>query len=132
MTARQFHDGRILRLEPGEVFVFGSNERGLHGAGAAALAKQRFGAEWGVGEGPTGRCYALPTKDMAIRTLPLAEIEHYAARFVAHATSQPGTRFLLTAVGCGLAGYTPAQIAPFFAAAPANVIFPPEFAPANR
>lgn len=128
MAVREFHDGRIRRLGPAERFVFGANEAGVHGAGAARFAMQAFGAQRGVGIGPTGRCYALPTKDRSIRTLPIDRIAEHVADFIEYATRHPEQRFLLTAVGCGLAGYAPEEIAPLFAAAPANVVFPPEFA----
>jgi hypothetical protein len=67
---------RITELHPGEVFVFGSNLAGIHGAGAAAIpAHSHFQAEWGVGEGPTGRCYAIPTKDHKIKSRALEDIK---------------------------------------------------------
>lgn len=124
---REYHDGQIRRLGPNEIFVFGSNEAGVHGAGAAKFARQAFGAQQGVGIGPTGRCYALPTKDRRIQTLPLERIRSHVDAFLAHARQHPDRRFLLTAVGCGLAGYSAPEIAPMFSEAPGNVVFPPEF-----
>lgn len=118
---------KITSLQPNEVFVFGSNLAGRHGAGAARDARILFGAQHGVGEGMTGQCYALPTKDRRIQTLPLAQIQEYIRRFIAFAKANPDKKFLVTAVGCGYAGYTHAQIAPMFKAPPVNVALPEEF-----
>lgn len=109
------------------VFVFGSNLAGRHGAGAALWAKQNRGAVYGLGVGRQGNSYAIPTKDMALRTLPLSAVEYYVAQFIAYAKNNSALTFQLTAIGCGLAGYTPDQIAPMFKEAPANVALPPEF-----
>lgn len=102
------------------IFVFGSNLAGIHGAGAADEAYQNFDAKWGVGEGPTGRAYAIPTKDENIQTLPLERIKQSVDKFIEHARQCSAEEFFVTAVGCGLAGYTPEQIAPMFKDAPAN------------
>ena len=118
---------RLTALPPGHIFVFGSNLRGVHGAGAARDAVDFFDAEHGVGEGMTGRAYALPTKDASIRTLPMERIAVHARRFIDFAASRPDLTFILTPVGCGLAGYRAAQIAPLFANSPPNVVKPPEF-----
>lgn len=110
------------------VFVFGSNLAGRHGKGAALWAVQHRGATYGIGEGRMGNSYALPTKDHRIRTLPLEEIERRSVpNFLAYARCHPELTFQLTPVGCGLAGYTPAQIAPMFRWAPDNVLMPAEF-----
>lgn len=111
------------------VFVFGSNLAGRHGRGAADYAKQVFVAATGVGEGPTGSAYALPTKDAAMNTRPLDQIAVSAARFIAYAKEHPEITFRLTRVGCGLAGYSDRHIAPLFVDLPANVDAPPEWAP---
>lgn len=116
-------------MNPNVVFVFGSNLAGRHGKGAAEHAARYYGAEIGVGEGPTGRAYALPTKDRDLRPLPLQEIAAHVEAFLAHARSRPVTTFLVTQVGCGLAGYEPQQIAPFFASAPANCFLSAEWIP---
>lgn len=123
-----FSPAHITRLAPNEVFVFGANTRGAHGAGAAKTARVKFGAEPGVGEGPTGQCYAIPTKDYNIQTLPLEAISFSVAQFLKYARQHPELTFLVTAIGCGLAGYSPKQIAPMFAGAPENVRLPVEFA----
>ena len=117
----------ITELQPREVFVFGSNLAGVHGAGAARQALKQFGARWGVGEGPTGRCYALPTKNADIQTRTLAEIQGSVTTFLRYARDHSNERFLVTAIGCGLAGYGPRDIAPMFAGATGNVVLPEVF-----
>jgi hypothetical protein len=102
------------------VVVFGANEAGIHGAGAAKDALDYYGALWGKGFGPAGRSFAIPTKDWNIQTLPLDAIGHYIRRFLAYAKAHPDDSFLVTPIGTGLAGYTAEQIAPFFAFAPKN------------
>lgn len=89
-----------------EIFVFGSNLAGRHGAGAAKYAMEVFGAEYGVGEGLTGRAYALPTKDMKLKTRALIDIEISLDKMLMCArVNQNDMWFRLTPVGCGLAGY---------------------------
>lgn len=119
----------ITSLYPNEVFVFGSNRRGSHGAGAADFAFRNFGAVWGKGEGLANRSYALPTKDRNIQTLPLEEIKIHIENFIDFANGNPQLVFLVTQVGCGLAGYKPEDIAPLFAAAKLleNIYLPIEF-----
>jgi len=89
------------------IFVFGSNLQGIHGAGAAKFARDHYGAHPGVGEGLTGEAYALPTKHTPSKGMSLTEIHGSLHRFAKFAKSHPETDFLLTAVGCGLAGFTP-------------------------
>jgi hypothetical protein len=118
----------ITELRPGQIFVFGSNEAGRHGAGAARQAI-RFGAVWGCGTGLCGRTYALPTKDAHLRPLPLGTIDLYIGQLVDCARSHPELQFLVTAIGCGLAGFTPQQIAPLFLSRtlPGNISLPRSF-----
>lgn len=97
-----------------EIFVFGSNLRGIHDAGAARVARDLFGAERGVASGLTGRSYALPTKDGGLKTLPLREIQRHVAELLSYADSHPDQHFFVTRVGCGLAGYEDDDIAPMF------------------
>lgn len=106
------------------IFVFGSNLAGRHGKGAAKFARDYLGAEYGVGEGPTGSCYAIPTKDYNIKTRSLDEIEGSIVRFLEYASMSSDT-FLVTPIGCGLAGYKPAQIRAVFMKYPIsdNVVF---------
>ena len=113
----------IDSLLPGQIFVFGSNKEGQHYGGAAAYAYKYFHAEWGVGEGITGLCYALPTMD------GLEEMGKAVGRFTEHALADPDHNYLVTAVGCGIAGYTPEDVAPMFmeAASLPNVYLPQSF-----
>lgn len=111
----------------GSIFVFGSNCAGRHGKGAALAARLHHGAIYGNGRGPQGNSYAIPTKDAQLRTLSLHEIEAHVKEFLAYAEVHPELTFQLTAIGCGLAGYTPQDIAPMFVRAPANVHKPQEF-----
>lgn len=109
------------------IFVFGSNLAGRHGAGAAKFALQRHGAVYGIGQGLSGKSYAIPTKNGNIKTLPLSEIEKYVKTFLQFAKEQPSYIFNVTPIGCGLAGYKYNQIAPFFRNRLENVHLPPEF-----
>lgn len=108
---------------PDNVFVFGSNESGIHGAGAARHAYDKQGAQLGQGFGLAGRSFAIPTKDWTIGPLSLATIEFYVRRFIAFAKLNPGSNFNVTAIGCGLAGYRHSDIAPMFKDAPNNCTF---------
>jgi hypothetical protein len=104
----------ITELMDNEVFVFGSNEGGKHGGGAAKLAI-KWGAKWGQAEGLYGKTYAIPTKNAAItKTLPLDRIQTYIDRFIDFASLRTDLKFLVTEIGCGLAGLTPELVAPFF------------------
>lgn len=104
------------------IFVFGSNLAGIHGAGAAQYAHKHLGAKWGVGEGPTGQCYALPTKDRQIKDISLVRIKTHVDRFLEFAKDVPND-FKVTCVGCGLAKWTHKDIAPMFIGAPDNCYF---------
>ena len=113
----------IETLQPDEVFVFGSNERGSHGAGAALTAYQKFGAVMGEGEGLFGQSYALPTME------GVENVKKAVARFTEFAKNHPDLKFLVTRVGCGIAGYTDKEIAPMFREASElpNVSIPESF-----
>lgn len=100
---------KIECLSMCEVFVFGSNLQGQHGGGAARYAYDHFGAEWGVGIGQTGQCYAIPTMHGGVE-----DIRPYVEDFVKYAKSHPLNRFLLTRIGCGIAGFTDEQMARLF------------------
>jgi hypothetical protein len=100
------------------ILVFGSNQAGVHGAGAAKLAHDKYGARYGVGFGLEQRSFAIPTKDLQIQTLKLPAIENFvslARRHIKHRIENAHNRFWFTAIGCGLAGYTHMDIAPMFA-----------------
>lgn len=105
------------------IFVFGSNKAGIHGAGAAKYAFDKLGAEWYVGEGLTGNCYALPTKDEKIEDMELTEIYKHVVKFCEFARRNPDMKFELTPVGTGLAGHSKKDIAGLFLSAklPSNV-----------
>ncbi len=109
------------------IFVFGSNLAGRHGKGAALYARQHYGAIYGQGVGLQGRSYAIPTKDKRIRTLPLERIAIYVRDFLEFAQQHPELHFQVTRIGCGLAGYTDAEIAPLFSDAPPNCQLPDEW-----
>ena len=110
------------------IFVFGSNLAGRHGKGAALQAKNAHGAVYGVGSGPTGNAYAIPTKDQSLQPLPLADIARHIQDFIDYARglaiTRPEVKFSITRVGCGLAGFQDDEIAPLFADAPGNCLLP--------
>lgn len=108
---------------PNACFVFGSNTAGRHGAGAARHAMEHHGAIYGRGIGFQGDSYAIPTKDDRIQTLPLEDVRMWVQKFLNSARTLPETTFHVTQIGCGLAGFTPEQIAPLFADAPRNCKF---------
>jgi len=112
-----------------DIFVFGSNEAGIHGAGAAYFAEQELDAKHGMGFGPTSLTFAIPTKNWGLRTLGLATIGFYVGRFIRFAERYPERIFYVTKIGCGLAGYKPEQIAPLFIDAVdiPNIYLPSEF-----
>lgn len=110
-----------------DVFVFGSNLAGRHGAGSAKWAVRHHGAVYGIGNGRCDRSYAIPTKDERLKVLPLNRIQYYVTQFLNHARSHKKDSFHIVAIGCGLAGYSPHDIAPFFKDAPYNCKLPPEF-----
>lgn len=111
------------------IFVFGSNLAGRHGKGAALHARQHFGAIYGQGQGRQGNSYAIPTKDAYLRSLPLSVIRYQIEVFLTYANYHSDLQFQVTAIGCGLAGYQPHEIGPFFRGAPANCQLPKEFLP---
>lgn len=115
---------RIDTLERDEIFVFGSNLAGHHMGGAARAAHMKFGAEWGVGVGLTGQSYAIPTMQGGVET-----IKPYVNQFIEFAKRNPDMRFLVTRIGCGIAGFKDEEIAPLFkeAVAVSNIYLPREF-----
>lgn len=102
----------VSELKPNEIFVFGSNLAGMHGGGAARTARLHFGAILGNGDGPQGQSYAIPTMQGGVET-----IRPYVDKFIAYAKSHPELTFLVTPIGCGIAGFNPKDIAPLFNAA---------------
>ena len=109
---KRFTPDHITELSKCEIFVFGSNLEGRHAGGAARFAYEHFGAEWGNGVGPQGRCYAIPTMHG-----PISAIEPYVSDFIDYVIDHPQNRFLVTRVGCGIAGFKDRDMAPLFAAA---------------
>ena len=99
----------IRSLEPNEIFVFGSNLAGAHGGGAARIAMDKFGAVWGQGVGLQGQSYAIPTMQGGVET-----IKPYVDEFIEFAKMHPEYKFLVTRIGCGIAGFTDEEIAPLF------------------
>ena len=119
-----YEPGFITSLRPNEIFVFGSNLYGYHDGGVAALAAERFGAKQGVGVGLSGQSYAIPTMQGGIET-----IVPYVDDFIEFAQDYRQYQFLVTAIGCGCAGFKPEEIAPLFAETMYldNVVLPQAF-----
>ena len=115
---------RIDTLERDEIFVFGSNLAGHHMGGAARAAHMKFGAEWGIGVGLTGQSYAIPTMQGGVET-----IKPYVNQFIEYAKEHYEKKFLVTRIGCGIAGFKDEEIAPLFkeAVAVSNIYLPREF-----
>lgn len=117
----------ISQLGPNEIFVFGSNEGGFHGAGAARQA-MKWGAKYGQGDGLMGQTYGIATKDRKLNVLTLRAIQINIERFLRYAEKHPEFVFLVTAIGTGLAGYKTKDIAPLFGnKIPNNVRLPQSF-----
>lgn len=112
----------ITSLKPNQVFVFGSNLEGAHLGGAAKQAYESFGAIWGVGIGLMGQAYAIPTMFENVQ-----EIKPFVEQFRQYAEQMPDKEFLLTRIGCGIAGFTDEEISPLFENMPDNVIKPSEW-----
>lgn len=114
----------IKELQANEVFVFGSNLAGSHGGGAARIAYEKFGAVWGQGVGLHGQSYAIPTMQGGVET-----IKPYVDEFIEFAKNHSELKFFVTRIGCGIAGFKDADIAPLFASAIgiSNIILPKSF-----
>lgn len=106
---RLLRNDNITELSQCEIFVFGSNLEGHHMGGAARTAYEHFGAEWGNGVGPQGQCYAIPTMFSSIK-----QIKPYVDDFIEYVKSHPRNRFLITKVGCGIAGFKSNDMAELF------------------
>ena len=124
MYNREFTPERITQLKENEIFVFGSNLAGAHGGGAARIAAVRFGAIMGQGVGLQGQSYAIPTMQGGVET-----IRPYVDEFIEFAIAHKEYKFLVTRIGCGIAGFRAREIAPLFAAAldVDNIILPEDF-----
>ena len=124
MYNREFTPAWIKELKENEIFVFGSNLGGFHGGGAARVAMESFGAVWGQGVGLQGQSYAIPTMHGGVDV-----IKPYVDEFIAFAREHRDLKFLVTPIGCGIAGFTVEEIAPLFANAidDENIILPVDF-----
>lgn len=125
MEERKFTPEMIESLGENEIFVFGSNLQGMHQGGAARVARLKFGAVWGVGVGLQGQSYAIPTMQGGVDT-----IKPYVDQFIRMAALLPQLTFYVTRIGCGIAGFRDADIAPLFrnALELRNVVLPRSFA----
>ena len=121
MEQRRVTPEFITSLEPNEIFVFGSNLKGMHGGGAAYIAYRKFGAIMGQGVGLQGQSYAIPTMQGGVET-----IRPYVDEFIKFAKQHPELTFLVTRIGCGIAGFTDEEISPLFAEAHEveNIVLP--------
>lgn len=124
MYSRPFTPEKISELKPNEIFVFGSNLAGSHGGGAARLAYDRFGAIWGQGVGLQGQSYGIPTMHGGVEV-----IKPYVDEFIEFAKQHPEYQFLVTKIGCGIAGFAIEEMAPLFQQAidVENIILPKDF-----
>lgn len=121
---KRYTPERITELKAKEIFVFGSNLAGAHAGGAARIAMEKFGAVWGQGVGLQGQSYAIPTMQGGVET-----IKPYVDEFISFAKEHQNLTFLVTRIGCGIAGFKDEEIAPLFAAALNidNIILPETF-----
>ena len=117
----------INELKANQIFVFGSNQAGLHSGGAARYALEHFGAQIGVGEGITGQCYAFPTLDRDHNQRSVEGLMTSVDKFYLCAEANSGKQFLMSAVGTGIAGYTEHFMKSLFKNPPGNVVLPPEW-----
>ena len=109
MEGKRISPRWIDSLEENEIFVFGSNLQGMHGGGAARVAHEKFGAVWGEGIGLQGQSYAIPTMHGGVDA-----IAPYVNDFIAFAKEHPELKFLVTEIGCGIAGFRISEMAPLF------------------
>lgn len=126
---KRFTPENITELQENEVFVFGSNLNGNHAGGAARIAVEKFGARMGQAEGLQGQSYAIPTLDKDMNKRTEEDLRVSIQRLYAFAEVHCDKVFLVTKVGCGIAGFTEAEMKDAFSKflAPANVVLPKEF-----
>jgi hypothetical protein len=122
---KRYTEGHITTLAPNEIFVFGSNLQGYHGGGAARIALSKFGAIWGQGDGLQGQSYAIPTMEGGVET-----IRPFVEKFISFASMHTEYTFIVTRIGCGIAGFKDSEIAPLFQGAISlpNIVLPKTFA----
>ena len=123
------YSAELFKEGSNNVFVFGSNLAGIHGAGAAQFAYQELGFPLYQGEGlaPNKKAYAFPTKGYSIQTLPLYSIKASIVLFYNTLINNEDLTFYMSRVGCGLAGYKDSDIAPLFKRIKGNIIYPTEW-----
>ena len=121
----------ITQLGDNQIFVFGSNLAGKHNGGGAKIALEKFGAIYGEGVGIQGQSYAIPTLDANFKKIDLTEIRFYIDMFFQFAYNHPQYEFLVTKIGCGIAGYDVSEIAPLLLNPFKNIILPKEFTDFN-
>ncbi len=117
----------ITSLSPNQVFVFGSNLAGKHYGGAAKQAADQFGAEYGIGEGMTGQCYAFPTLDENFNKVSNTQLKASRLYLYKEANANPDKEYLLTKVGCGIAGFSEDTMKKLFKNAPSNITKPKDW-----
>ena len=121
----------IAELGENQVFVFGSNLAGKHNGGGARIALEKFGAIYGQAVGNQGQSYAIPTLGYNFEKISLTDIRYYIDLFFNYAYNHPQFEFLVTKIGCGIAGYDVSEIAPLLLNPFKNIILPEEFVKYN-
>ena len=117
---------QITKLKKNQIFVFGSNLNGFHAGGAAAQA-MKWGAILGQGEGLQGKTYAFPTLDKKMHKVSQTALKRSVKALYKVCSENPDKDFLLTKVGCGIAGFTEEEIKPLFTNAPSNLVLPEDW-----
>ena len=117
----------IAELGDNQIFVFGSNLAGKHNGGGARIALEKFGAVYGQAFGSQGQSYAIPTLGFDFEKISLTEIKLYIDLFFNYAFNHPQYEFLVTKIGCGIAGYKISEIAPLLLNPFKNIVLPKEF-----
>lgn len=118
------YNSMIDELKENQIFVFGSNLAGEHIGGAAKQAHASFGAQWEIGEGLTGQSYAFPTLTEMRRKREYLDLEKSVEKLYKCAAKHPHKEFLLTKVGCGIAGYNEELMRSLFLNPPVNIRLP--------
>jgi len=131
---RKTYGGPINSLESNQIFVFGSNTEGRHGKGAALVAKQKFGANYGQAEGLQGQSYGIITKDLTKTDHPSRtadQIKEQIIKLYEFAKQNPDKEFVIAYSGEGtnLNAYSSQEMANMFGSfdIPNNVIFEEKF-----
>jgi len=117
----------ITHLKQNQIFIFGSNGLGKHIGGAARQAFEKFGAQMGVSEGWCGQAYAFPTLNKHFQKCSMRQLRASRDRLFKVCEQNPEYEFLLTKIGCGIAGFKDAEIKPLFDVHPINLTMPIEW-----